>query len=383
MANDLRSTLPVQEIRPIELPTAHAAPDPTERAPLLMRSEGVAGQYHSVAWAATDAILVADGIGRYLDANQAAAALLGYRREELLSMRVADVVAPGVGWAAAEYGRFLQEGTWTGELELLRRDGRVVPVEAHATIVQRPEGEPVYLSVIRDISSRREAERAMRAFLAMVAHELKNPLSAILGHAQLMQRREEYSAAGMATIVSEARHLQRLIDDLQDVTHFAAGQPELRRSSVDLAALAREAAAHAMAVLPANPVQLDAPGQPLVGWWDGDRVLQVMQNLLNNAGKYSPRGSTILLRVEAGAGEAVISVADQGPGIAPEELPHLFECFYRTESATLSGVAGHGLGLHICKLLLEAQGGHIWVESLLGQGTTVSFTLPYTEGSRR
>ena len=293
-------------------------------------------------------------------------------------MHVAEVVAPGRGWAAAEYDRFLHEGTWSGELELRRRDGTLVPVEAHATVVHRPEGAPVYLSVIRDIAHRRAAEQAQRDFLAMVTHELKNPLAAIVGHAQLMQRRAAYSAEGMATIVAAAKRLQRLIDDLHDAAHVVAGQPELRRSEVDLAALTREAAAQAMAVMPAHPVQVEAPEHALVGWWDGDRVLQVVQNLLNNAGKYSPEGSAIRLRLEERTGEALIAVTDRGSGVAPHERVRLFERFYRTESAALSGVEGHGLGLHICKLLVEAHGGRIWVESVLGQGTSVSFTLPYS-----
>jgi PAS domain S-box-containing protein len=333
--------------------------------------------YRAVVWAAADAILVADEAGRYLDANHAAATLLGYTPEELLRMRVADVVAPGADWAATEYDRFLHEGTWSGELELRRRDGTLVPVEAHATVVRRGAGGPVYLSVIRDISARRAAERAQQDFLAMVMHELKNPLTAILGHAQLMQRRAAYSASATDAIISQARSLQRLIDELRDAAHFGAGQPDLRPSSVDLGALAREAAAQAMT--PTHPVQVDAPERPLVGWWDADRVTQVVQNLLANAGKYSPAGTTITVRVEAGAGEAVVSVADRGMGIAPDELPRLFERFYRTDAATRSGAEGLGLGLHICKLLVEAHGGRIWVQSVLGQGTIVSFTLPYTQ----
>ncbi|HWE63553.1 MAG TPA: ATP-binding protein [Chloroflexota bacterium] len=360
----------------LENRTAHRSP---ETEPTEIPSLDAYTYYRSVFWAAADAILVADESGRYLDANHAAATLLGYTPEELLSMCVADVVAPGAAWAAAEYDRYLHDGTWSGELDLRRRDGTLVPVEAHATVVQRREGMPVYLSVIRDISARRAAERAQQDFLAMVAHELKTPLTAILGNAQLMQRRAVYNAPATDAIVSQARRLQRLIDDLRDVAHFAAGSPELRRSSVDLASLAREAAAQAITVTPEHPVQVEAPEQLLAGWWDGDRVTQVLQNLLANAAKYSPAGSTITVRVAAGAGEALVSVADRGVGIDPEELPRLFERFYRTDAATQSGAEGLGLGLHICKLLVEAHGGRIWVESMLGQGTIVSFTLPCTQ----
>lgn len=354
--------------------TAHRSP---AREPATIPPVDTYALYRAIVWAAADAILVADENGRYVDANPAAATLLGYSREDLLRMQVADVVASGPAWADAEYDRFLQAGTWSGELELRRRDGTLVPVEAHATAVPRQEGQPVYLSVIRDISSRRATERTQRAFLAMVTHELKNPLTGILGHAQLIQRRATHRASGIDAIVTEARRLQRLIDDLLDVAHFDAEQLELRRSFVNLAALARAAADQALIVRPTHPVQVEAPEPPLVGWWDADRVVQVLQNLLANAGKYSPEGRAIRVRVQAGRDEALVAVIDQGTGIAPEELPRLFDRFYRTASATRSGAEGLGLGLHICKLLVEAHGGRIWVQSVLGQGTTVSFTLPY------
>jgi PAS domain S-box-containing protein len=335
--------------------------------------------YRAVFWAAADAILVADEDGRYLDANPAAVTLLGYSRENLLRLQVADVVALDAAWTAAEYDGFLHAGTWSGELELRRRDGTLVPVEAHATAVPWHKGQPVYISVIRDISSRRATERMQREFLAMVTHELKTPLTGILGHAQLMQHRAAYSAPSIDSIIAQARRLQRLIDDLLDVAHFDSGQPDLRRSLVNLAALAQDAADQAMIIRPTHPVQVEAPEQPLVGWWDADRVTQVLQNLLANAGKYSPEGSALRVRVKASRGEALVAVIDRGTGVAPEELPRLFDRFYRTESASRSGAQGLGLGLHICSLLVQAHGGRIWAQSILGQGTTVSFTLPYAQ----
>lgn len=177
-----------------------------------------------------DAILVADAEGRYLDANPAATALLGYSREELLAMRVADVVALGGGLVTAEYVRFLRDGTWSGELELRCRDGSNVAVEAHSTVV-RPS---VYLSVIRDISQRRAAERAQQDFLAMMGHELKTPLTVILAHAQLMRRRTAAGAPGVPhadAIIAQAVRLRRLIDDLLDTTQLTAGQITLHRSA--------------------------------------------------------------------------------------------------------------------------------------------------------
>ncbi len=355
--------------------TAHSS----EHEPAQTAPEDALAYYRSLFWAATDAILVADEQGRYLDANQAAATLLGYSREDLLGMDVADVVASGADWATEEYSRFTHAGTWSGEVELRRRDGTLVPAEAHATVVHRQVGSPVFLSVIRDITPRREAERTQREFLAMVTHELRAPLTAILGHAQLMQRRVAYNAAYIEIIISQAKRLQRLLADLLDVTHLAAGQPQLRRSAVDLSALAREIAPQEMIATPTHPVRVEAPRAPRIGYWDADRVAQVLQNILSNAGKYAPAGSEILVRVEDRGDDALVSVTDHGMGVAPEDLPRLFDRFYRTPSATQSAASGLGLGLHICTLLVEAHGGHIGVESVLGQGSTLSFSLPYEQ----
>jgi len=322
-----------------------------------------------------DAILVADGAGRYLDANPAATTLLGYSREELLAMRVADVVAPGGGLVTAGYERFLRDGTWSGELELRCRDGSNVPVEAHSTVV----GPSVYLSVIRDISQRRAAGRAQQDFLAMMGHELKTPLTAILAHAQLMRRRIAAGAPGVPhadAIIAQAVRLLRLIDDLLDTTQLTAGQLTLHLSATDMTRLVQDAVLQAMTVTPTHPIRVEVPEDPLIGDWDADRVGQVLQNLLANAGKYSPAGHEILVHVTARDSEALIEVRDRGTGIAPDEIPRLFERFYRTVSSTRSSVAGLGLGLHLCKLLVEAHGGRIWVDSALGQGTAVTFTLP-------
>ena len=361
----------------MEPPEQRAGPDRTTISPIQIAPEDALSYYRGIFWAAMDTILVADGEGRYLDANPAATALLGYTREELLGMGVANVVAPGGGMAIAEYERFLRDGAWSGELEVRRKDGSCVTVEAHATVV-RPS---IYLSVIRDVSQRRAAERAQQDVLAMMGHELKTPLTAILAHAQLMRRRTANGAAGAShtdAIIAQAVRLRRLIDDLLDATQLTAGQITLHRSATDPTNLARDAALQATTVTPTHPVRVEAAvgTRPLIGYLDADRVAQVLQNLLANAGKYSPAGQEILVQITERDGEALIEVRDRGVGIAPDEIPRLFDRFYRTASATQSSVAGLGLGLHICKLLVEAHGGRIWVESAVGQGTDISFTLP-------
>ena len=347
-----------------------------ERERLLTQAQAAEARYRGLFGGVADAILVADAEGRYLDINRAATELLGYAREDLLQLRVPDVVATRPEWTEAEYARFLQEGSWHGELELRRRDGELVPVEAWATTIRLPAGV-VYVSAVRDISERRALEQLQREFIAMVTHELRTPVTAIKGFAQLMQRRGA-RAEMVDVIAAEADRLQRLVGDLLDVSRLDARQLELRRSSVDLAATARAVADQATVLSEEHAVVVDAPEGPLEGWWDRERLGQVLHNLVANAIKYSPSGGEVRVRVEDLGQQARVSVADQGIGIAADALPRLFDRFYRTEAAAASGTTGLGVGLYIAKSLVEAHGGQIWADSGgEGHGTTFTFTLPY------
>lgn len=333
-------------------------------------------RYRGLFEAAADALLVADEEGRYVEANPAATALLGYTRAELLQRRVADIVTAGPIWAADEYRRFMQQGAWRGELEVRRHDGTTVPVEAHATAVPLPT-HTIYVSALRDISARRALEQLQHDFLAMVTHDLRTPLTALKGYIQLLQRRGTYQAHTVEMMLAQATRLERLIGDLLDIAQLQAGHLELRRAEMDLCALVQAAVAQAQALSERHTVHAAVPPVPLRGWWDRDRVDQVLQNLLANALKYAPEGGDVTVGVADDGRAARVWVQDQGVGIPPELQPRLFERFYRTADALASGVPGLGLGLAISRALVEAHGGRIDVASELGAGSTFTFTLPY------
>ena len=166
--------------------------------------------------------------------------------------------------------------------------------------------------------------------------------------------------------------------EVVDVARLEAGRMELRRTHLDLFALARTCAEQAEALGSAHTVRVEGPPRAVLGWWDRDRIGQVLQNLLLNAVKYTPEGGEIVVRLEELAREARISVIDQGPGIARDSLARVFERFYRSETAVVSDVRGLGLGLYVTKSLVEAHGGRIWAESEgQGCGSVFTFTLPY------
>ncbi len=346
-----------------------------ENARLFREARNAEARYHGLFSNAADAILVADGDGQYLDANPAASELLGYSREELLGMRVADVVAAGPDWTEAEYARFRTEGSWRGELDVRRKDGTILAVEAQATVVPSPNG-PVYVSAVRNISERRALERLQREFIAMVTHELRTPLTAISGYAQLLRRRQAYSDSAVDAILSQVKNQERLLHDLLDASRVETRRLDLHRTSVDLTALVQACVDQLRSVTQACAVRVEAPASPVEGWWDRGRLEQVLNNLLSNAAKYSPDDCDIEVRVEALDAEARVSVRDRGLGMAPEVLPQLFDRFYRVES-TAGRVSGLGVGLYIARSLVAAHGGRMWAESAgPGQGSTFTFTLP-------
>ena len=167
--------------------------------------------------------------------------------------------------------------------------------------------------------------------------------------------------------------------DLVDCTRVESYQLRLDKESADLAAFLFDVLDRTRGALAVDRVDFDIAADIPPIKADLDRLERVFLNLISNALKYSPGGSPVLIKAEARNGEVLMSVIDQGPGIAPQELPRVFERFFRTGEARRA--EGLGLGLHISKLLIEAHGGRIWVESEEGKGSTFHFTLPVADRS--
>ncbi len=271
---------------------------------------------------------------------------------------------------------------------IVRPDGEVRTLHGRGRVLLDDEGRPVrMIGSGQDITERKRAEeeharlrqhmeRMQREFVSMIGHELRNPLTALKGYAQLMQRRQRYDERSVAAIIEQANLLDRMVRDLTDLARFEAGRLALEPAPTDLVELVFAAAERASGRTPAHTIRVEAPGGPLIGSWDRDRLAQVLDNLLSNAIKYSPDGGHIVIRVESGDHHVRVSVQDPGAGIAADELPHLFDRFYRAQK-TARSTEGLGLGLFIIRELVEAHGGTVAVHSEgPGKGSTFSFTLP-------
>ena len=231
----------------------------------------------------------------------------------------------------------------------------------------------------------------MEEFTSIVAHDLRAPVTVIQGFAELLRRdAEAHKAAppllrGLENIRTAARQLNKMVDDLLDVSRIECNRLRLERRPLDLAVFVPEVVERVAELTRDHPVAVEVQRPLSVVHADPSRIEQVLTNLLSNAAKYSPPGRGIAVRVardEGDNGAAVrVSVVDQGAGIPAEEIPALFCRFRRASQAQRQGVPGLGLGLFISKGLIEAHGGRIWVESQVGQGSTFSFLLPAGEPS--
>jgi two-component system OmpR family sensor kinase/two-component system sensor histidine kinase BaeS len=249
-------------------------------------------------------------------------------------------------------------------------DRRVV-VEGTAEIAEVAQA----FNAMADQLQRAEALR--RNMMADIAHELRTPLTVMQGSLRaLLDGVYPLEMKEVASLYDETRLLSRLVSDLRELALAEAGQLPLTLSVVDIAPILRTTADH---FLPAaeergTRIELDAPLElpPLCA--DPDRLAQVLHNLLSNALRHTPSG-TIRISGAASADHVRINVKDSGEGIAPEDLPHVFDRFYRAEHSPSGAAGGSGLGLAIAKAWVEAMGGSIGVESTPGQGSTFWFTL--------
>ncbi len=291
------------------------------------------------------------------------------------------------------FSRLMKSGESIEKEEFLvrRPDGSMALILKSATPIRDVEGRVTSgVAILEEITPLRETEAALREaiqdrehVLAIVSHDLRNPLSTITLTIAQLQRLLSTEAAGsrmekaLALLTSAAQRMGRLIDDLLDVTRLEAGRLSLRKGHHSVAGLIADAldVLRPMTSMTHHELraELRADADLIEVDADRDRVVQIFSNLIGNAIKFTPEGGHITLSVEQKGDEVCFAVRDTGPGISREEQSRLFERFWQAERADRRGI---GLGLSICKSIVEAHGGRIWAESQPGEGSTFYFTLP-------
>lgn len=295
----------------------------------------------------------------------------------------------------------------TGEIftaEIPLAEGRIGKAVATAILKPtQPDATPSDIEeflgavvLIRDITSEKEVDRMKTDFISTVSHELRTPLTSVLGFAKIIkkklddvvfptitsddkkvQRTVRQVEENIDIIVSEGLRLTALINDVLDIAKMEAGKVDWREESIHIEEVMERAMAATSALFQAKKLSLVQEVEPnlptLLG--DGDRLIQVVINLLSNAVKFTDEG-TITCRAVRQKNTIQVSVIDTGGGIAPEDQEKVFEKFKQVGNTLTDKPKGTGLGLPICKQIVEHHGGKIWVESELGQGSAFSFTLP-------
>ncbi len=343
---------------------------------MLTSQQEEASKVRSILQSIADGVIVVDRANRILMANPAAQQILGMAREELEGRTTAEL--PGLFLAG---GILSQDAR---RFELLDRY-----INVHSTPVVMDSGEILgRVYVLRDITREVEADRAKSEFISTVSHELRTPLTSIKGYVDLILLGSVGEISPMQrsfleVVRSNSNRLVDLINDLLDISRIETGRIVLNPEPISILEVVEEVTESARAEIERKHLRLEvqvAPDLPPVQA-DRKRIVQVLNNLVSNAYKYTREGGRIAVVAGCTDGFVQISVADSGVGISKEDLKKLFTRFFRADNPLRDEVGGTGLGLAISKSFIELHGGQMWVESEVDVGSTFFFTLPLQEAS--
>jgi PAS domain S-box-containing protein len=347
-----------------------------------------------------DAILSKDLDGIITSWNAAAERIYGYSAQEIVGQPVTLLFPPDRSDEFRQIMERIRRGERVEHYETMRmrKDGSLLSVSVTVSPIKNNSGTIIGASAIaRDISKRKELEQQREAFVSLVTHELKNPLTALQGNIQLSQRLlsrllsrteqlEEEQQRMLEDVLSmlarsqqSLRVQQRLINDLLDLSHIQEDKVELRLAACNLVRLVYETVQDQQAAHPSRLITLDLPEQdPILVYADRDRLQQVLSNYLSNALKFSPATEPVQVGIALEAEAVRVWVADHGPGLSAEQQAHVWQRFYQAPRTPVQSgwKMGLGLGLYICQQLMSRQQGQVGVESTPGEGSRFWFTLP-------
>ena len=284
-----------------------------------------------------------------------------------------------------------------GEYVPLTLSISAAPLHDSTLVPTHPVG---VVAVLNDITPHKQIEKLKDEFVSVVSHELRTPLTAIKGYTQHLMRRierrlrearqaqkksgplteppETYDLRSLHIVQSQTEHLERLVNDLLDLSRVQWGELHLQYSNFYLADLLSERVQLAQVSAELHTIYLDIQVQDSRVVADQLRISQVVGSILDNAVKFSPQGRQVTVKLEEQNNDYLISVTDEGIGVSPEYFDHIFERFYRVRNTASRQYSGIGLGLFVAKAIVEAHGGNIWLSSNQGVGSTFYFRLPRT-----
>lgn len=378
----------------------------------------------SVTTASADAILILDSTGNIESWNRGAELLLGHSAEEMRGQPFSTLFGGSEG-SAIEFqwlADTVRQADFVRGHETNCRDaeGREVIVDLTATHLTDETGQSLGMSVIlRDITDRKRREEEIRRlnaslneqvaertrelaekveelawanadlqkldqmrseFVSLVSHQIRAPLTNMRGAAEHMQTNcgaiNPTCSRMFVILKQQAERLDHLVRDVLSAARIEAGELVLHPEPISMLPIAQQVVEQTRARVTERPFRLPTkPGLPLV-LADRERVAEVIANLLDNADKYSPKGAEVFIEARADQTEVTLSVRDSGSGIPADDLDRVFEKFYRSDSSDSQMAYGYGLGLYVCRKIIEAQGGRIWAENHPDGGAVFSLALP-------
>ncbi|HEY92697.1 MAG TPA: PAS domain S-box protein [Dehalococcoidia bacterium] len=323
-------------------------------------------------------------------ANRGATELFGYSLDELVGRRVLDLYADtpdGKGKAKGVFQRFLAgEEIRDEELEICRANGSKVWINLSVRPVHDKGGQVVAnRSVVVDITERKRLDQLKDEFIGLVSHELRSPLTVITGavntaltEAERLSPEETHQLLNDAAL--EAESLSHMLGNLLELSRIQADRLFLHAEATNTKKVIQGIVERIKRQSSSRQFVVDLPKKLPSVYADELRLERILYNLIENAIKYSPQGGEIRISARPEEEHLVIGVSDQGSGISPSDRSKLFEPFQRLEESRSGGIGGVGLGLLVCRRLVEAHGGQIWVESEFGKGSTFFFTIPLSHG---
>ncbi|MCD4687957.1 MAG: PAS domain S-box protein [Desulfuromonadaceae bacterium] len=329
-----------------------------------------------------DGLIFTDSYNRIVLMSDSAEMMLGKQMSDIFFKPIAAVID------SSSLVRQLEKivrgdcAEGTVEIELtVEADDQLRIIEVKSSAVDGNEGIPVgVITLLRDVSRERSLDRLKSEFISTAAHELRTPLTAVMGFSELLMTQEgcskEERAEFLSIIHRKSEVLGKIIDDMLDLAKIDSGQViRVNMEYTDIGEIIQQCVADYRVAFPEHCFELLGTDQPLTLMADSRKLCQVLENLLNNAVNFSAVGSLIQIMCEKRQDEVAIVVKDEGPGLTVEQIEKVFDKFYRVDASNTAR-EGLGLGLAIVKGVVEAHGGRIWIESEVGKGVRVEFTLP-------
>lgn len=262
-----------------------------------------------------------------------------------------------------------------------RQQGQERWIRSVGRMVYDPNGENDYLTgALTDITEQKLEVQRKNDFIGMVSHELKTPLTSMNAYIQVLlsklkTRNDDFSINLLEKANNQVRKMTTMINGFLNVSRLEAGKIHIDKQNFDMKALLLEIEEETLSTILSHQM-IFSPVKSTYVWADRDKIGQVLNNLISNAVKYSPLGTSIRISCLEVDGNLQVSVQDRGIGIAEKDIKHLFDRYYRVESNNVKSIAGFGIGLYLCAEIVHRHNGKIWVESELGKGSTFSFSLP-------